>query len=142
MSQMLITDLTFIDTLAPLAGVLLIQKAPFKGRITEVTMQFPRGCNNLVEIIFGVRKGGSYISFLPYNGLEAGTFIALEDAIKPFRVNIKVELDDESYKGMIINAHLSGKMRMNYIKILPGDKVTIQLSTYDLTKGRITYRHK
>ena len=54
----------------------------------------------------------------------------------------KVELDDESYKGMTINAHLSGKMRMNYIKILPGDKVTIQLSTYDLTKGRITYRHK
>ncbi len=54
----------------------------------------------------------------------------------------KVELDDESYQGMTINAHLSGKMRMNYIKILPGDKVTIQLSTYDLTKGRITYRHK
>ncbi len=54
----------------------------------------------------------------------------------------KVELDDESYKGMTINAHFSGKMRMNYIKILPGDKVTIQLSTYDLTKGRITYRHK
>jgi len=54
----------------------------------------------------------------------------------------KVELDDEAYKGMTINAHLSGKMRMNYIKILPGDKVTIQLSTYDLTKGRITYRHK
>jgi translation initiation factor IF-1 len=54
----------------------------------------------------------------------------------------KVKLDDEAYKDMTINAHLSGKMRMNYIKILPGDKVTIQLSTYDLTKGRITYRHK
>ena len=48
----------------------------------------------------------------------------------------KVKLDD----GRIINAHLSGKMRMNFIKILPGDKVTIQLSIYDLTKGRITYR--
>ncbi len=54
----------------------------------------------------------------------------------------KVELIDEMYKGMMINAHLAGKMRMNFIKILPGDKVTIELSTYDLTKGRITYRHK
>ncbi|MDD3861430.1 MAG: translation initiation factor IF-1 [Candidatus Gracilibacteria bacterium] len=49
----------------------------------------------------------------------------------------KVELED----GRVINAHLAGKMRMNYIKILPGDKVTIQLSMYDLSKGRITYRH-
>ena len=39
-------------------------------------------------------------------------------------------------------AHLSGKMRMNFIRILPGDKVTIELSPYDLTKGRITYRQK
>ncbi|PIZ75845.1 translation initiation factor IF-1 [Candidatus Peregrinibacteria bacterium CG_4_10_14_0_2_um_filter_38_24] len=54
----------------------------------------------------------------------------------------KVELLDDMYKDMVINAHLSGKMRMNFIKILPGDKVTIELSTYDLTKGRITYRHK
>ncbi|MBI2950627.1 translation initiation factor IF-1 [bacterium] len=39
-------------------------------------------------------------------------------------------------------AHISGKMRMNFIKILPGDKVTVELSPYDLTKGRITYRYK
>ena len=39
-------------------------------------------------------------------------------------------------------AHLSGKMRMNFIRILPGDKVTVELSPYDLTKGRITYRQK
>ena len=39
-------------------------------------------------------------------------------------------------------AHLSGKMRMNFIRILPGGKVTIELSPYDLTKGRITYRQK
>ncbi|MFA6917263.1 MAG: translation initiation factor IF-1 [Candidatus Gracilibacteria bacterium] len=50
----------------------------------------------------------------------------------------KVELED----GRVITAHLAGKMRMNYIKILPGDKVTVQLSMYDLTKGRITYRLK
>lgn len=48
-----------------------------------------------------------------------------------------VELED----GRTIKAHLAGKMRMNYIKILPGDKVTVQLSMYDLSKGRITYRH-
>jgi len=94
MSMMLITDLTFIETLAPLAGVMLTQKTPFTGRITEVTMQFPRGCNNLVEIVFGVRRGGSYRSFIPYNGIENGTFIALEDAIKSFRVNIPVILDE------------------------------------------------
>lgn len=47
-----------------------------------------------------------------------------------------VELED----GRTIKAHLSGRMRMNYIKILPGDRVTVQLSTYDLSKGRITYR--
>jgi len=44
--------------------------------------------------------------------------------------------------GHIILAHLSGKMRMHFIRILPGDKVTIEISPYDLTKGRITYRHK
>jgi translation initiation factor IF-1 len=42
--------------------------------------------------------------------------------------------------GKIVLAHISGKMRMHYIKILPGDKVRIELSPYDLTRGRITYR--
>ncbi len=50
----------------------------------------------------------------------------------------KVELEN----GQIILAYVSGKMRMNFIKILPGDKVTVELSPYDLTKGRITYRFK
>ena len=44
--------------------------------------------------------------------------------------------------GHVITAHISGKMRMNYIKILPGDRVKIEMSPYDLTKGRITYRYK
>ena len=44
--------------------------------------------------------------------------------------------------GHIITAHISGKMRMNYIRIYPGDKVTIELSPYDLTRGRITWRSK
>ena len=54
----------------------------------------------------------------------------------------KVEINDEPYEGLVVTGHLAGKMRDHFIKILPGDKVTIELSTYDLTKGRITYRHK
>lgn len=44
--------------------------------------------------------------------------------------------------GHEIIAHISGKMRMNYIKILPGDKISVEMSPYDLSKGRITYRYK
>ena len=44
--------------------------------------------------------------------------------------------------GHIITAHISGKLRLNYIRILPGDKVTVEVSVYDLTKGRITWRAK
>ena len=54
----------------------------------------------------------------------------------------KVELIGDQYKGHSILAHVSGKVRMNYIRILPGDLVTIEMTPYDLTKGRITYRHK
>ncbi len=44
--------------------------------------------------------------------------------------------------GLVITAHVSGKIRMNYIRILPGDKVTVEISPYDVTRGRITFRHK
>ena len=50
----------------------------------------------------------------------------------------RVELDN----GHVLTAHISGKMRMHYIKILPGDRVTVELSVYDLNRGRITYRFK
>ena len=50
----------------------------------------------------------------------------------------KVELEN----GHVITAHISGKMRMHYIKILPGDKVKVVMSPYDLTQGRITLRYK
>ncbi|MBN1255674.1 MAG: translation initiation factor IF-1 [Deltaproteobacteria bacterium] len=50
----------------------------------------------------------------------------------------RVELEG----GHMVLAHISGKMRMHYIKILPGDKVTVELSPYDLTRGRITFREK
>ena len=52
--------------------------------------------------------------------------------------NFKVELEN----GHQILAHISGKLRMNYIKILPGDKVRVELSPYDLTRGRIIWRAK
>lgn len=50
----------------------------------------------------------------------------------------RVELEN----GHVITAHISGKMRMHYIKILPGDKVKVEMSVYDLSKGRIIYRYK
>ncbi|MFN3785294.1 MAG: translation initiation factor IF-1 [Thiothrix sp.] len=50
----------------------------------------------------------------------------------------RVELDN----GHVVNAHISGRMRKNYIRILTGDRVTVQLTPYDLTKGRISYRNK
>jgi translation initiation factor IF-1 len=50
----------------------------------------------------------------------------------------RVELDN----GHKVLAHISGKMRMNYIKILPGDRVTVEISPYDWSRGRITYRYK
>ena len=51
---------------------------------------------------------------------------------------VSVELEN----GHVIKATISGKMRMHYIKILPGDKVQVVMTPYDLTRGRITYRHK
>ena len=50
----------------------------------------------------------------------------------------RVELDN----GHVLIAHISGKMRMHYIKILPGDKVKVEMSPYDLSKGRISFRYK
>jgi translation initiation factor IF-1 len=64
---------------------------------------------------------------------QDGTIIeALSNAM------FRVELEN----GHVLIAHISGKMRMHYIKILPGDKVKVEMSPYDLTKGRITYRYK
>ncbi|MDQ3191260.1 MAG: translation initiation factor IF-1 [Bacteroidota bacterium] len=64
---------------------------------------------------------------------QDGTIIeALSNAM------FRVELEN----GHILIAHISGKMRMHYIKILPGDRVKVEMSPYDLSKGRITYRYK
>lgn len=56
--------------------------------------------------------------------------------------SFKVKLLDENFKGHEIKAHISGRMRINFIRILPGDKVTVVMTPYDLSKGRITFRHK
>lgn len=64
--------------------------------------------------------------------LEGNVLEALPNA------TFKVQLEN----GHIILAHISGKLRMNYIRILPGDKVTVEMSTYDLSRGRITWRGK
>lgn len=54
----------------------------------------------------------------------------------------KVKLIDKNYPDHTVLAHLSGRMRVNYIKVVPGDIVSIELTPYDLTKGRITFRYK
>lgn len=66
--------------------------------------------------------------------------IEIEGVVKETLPNatFKVELPN----GHEILAHISGKLRMNFIRILPGDKVTVEMSPYDLTKGRITWRSK
>lgn len=66
--------------------------------------------------------------------------IRMEGTVKEVLPNamFRVELDN----GLLVLAHVSGKMRMHYIRILPGDRVTVELTPYDLSRGRIVYRYK
>jgi translation initiation factor IF-1 len=66
--------------------------------------------------------------------------IEVEGRVKEALANTQfnVELDN----GFTVLAHVSGKMRMNFIRIIPGDRVKVEISPYDLSKGRITFRHK
>ena len=57
-------------------------------------------------------------------------------------MEVKIERADEKLVGKIILAHLSGKMRMNYIRVMPGDRVRLEMTAYDLGKGRIIFRKK
>jgi translation initiation factor IF-1 len=63
----------------------------------------------------------------------------VEEALPNARFKVKIEKNN---KINIIDAHISGKLRMNYIRIIPGDKVTVEISPYDLKKGRIIWRFK
>jgi len=66
--------------------------------------------------------------------------IRVEGTVKEVLPNtmFRVELDN----GMVVLAHIAGKMRMNYIRIVPGDRVMVELTPYDLSRGRIVYRYK
>ena len=66
--------------------------------------------------------------------------IEVEGVVKEALPNAVFQV--ELQNGHVILAHISGKLRMNFIRILPGDKVTVEMSPYDLTKGRITWRSK
>ena len=76
-----------------------------------------------------------------------GEIILPKDDVIEFEGTVIEVLPNATFKvklpnDHIITAHISGKLRMNYIRILPGDKVTVEMSPYDLTKGRITWRSK
>ncbi len=72
--------------------------------------------------------------------MSKSDYIELEGVVKEKRPNTTFIVELEN--GCSILAHISGKMRKHYIRILPGDKVTIEMTPYDMTKGRITFRHK
>ena len=91
--------------------------------------------NSLLSFIFALKAvlvRGELLAKEDVIELEGTVLEALPNAM------FQVELEN----GHKILAHISGKMRMHYIKILPGDKVTVELSVYDLNRGRITYRFK
>ena len=70
---------------------------------------------------------------------KADTIQVMGKVLEPLpNAMFKVELEN----GHVVLAHISGKMRMHYIRILPGDKVTVELTPYDLSRGRIVYRFK
>ena len=95
------------------------------------------------------REDEVFLARSPYHqsvGTQGGAAIPKEDMI-PVEGTVIESLPNATFKVQIgdgheILAHLSGKMRKNFIKVLAGDKVTVELSPYDLTKGRITYRHR
>lgn len=72
--------------------------------------------------------------------MSKSDMIELEGVVKEALPNTTFQVDIGN--GHTILAHISGKLRMNYIRILPGDRVKVQMSPYDLTRGRITWRSK
>ena len=101
----------------------------------------------MYELKFKIEYYGKFKNFLKIQLFKKEVHsLAKEDVIEVEGIvvetlpntNFKVELEN----GHQILAHISGKLRMNYIKILPGDKVKVELSPYDLTRGRITWRAK
>ena len=89
-----------------------------------------------ITILWGTRDGiiprESFEALCVASGVEGTVVEPLPNAM------FRVELEN----GHKVLAHISGKMRMHYIRILPGDRVQVELTPYDLTRGRITYRYK
>jgi len=105
--------------------------------------------NKVKIFLYFEKKKVDFFNFICYNNMNFCSMggkmskkdvIELEGTIVEALPNamFKVELEN----GHTILGHISGKMRMNYIKILPGDGVTVQISPYDLSRGRIVYRKK
>ena len=102
-----------------------------------------------------IRSHGAEPSFLNYSGYPGSACISINEVVihgipdhrKLLEGIVTESLPNTTFhvdigNGHIILAHISGKLRMNFIRILPGDKVTVQMSPYDLTRGRITWRSK
>ncbi len=94
-------------------------------------------------IPFGLTKKGAMSYYFP---ILAGGIVAKEEAIEVEGI-VKESLPNTMFRvelqnGHVILTHLSGKMRKHYIRIVPGDKVRVALSPYDLTRGRIIYRER
>ena len=91
-------------------------------------------------VVIGDKKGRIGYGMGKANEVPDAIKKATEQANKNvFRVQL---VDNNRTIPHEIRAHVAGKIRMNYIRILPGDRVTVEISPYDLTRGRITYRHK
>jgi len=89
-------------------------------------------CDTFFNVIIENEKGDELMAKDDVIEIEGKVLETLPNAM------FKVELEN----GHTVLAHVSGKIRMHFIRILPGDKVTVELSPYDLTRGRITYRFK
>ena len=74
--------------------------------------------------------------------LEKERGVEVEGVVVENLGNAQFKIQVDEGEGMQVLGHVSGKMRMNYIRILPGDRVRVELSPYDLTRGRIVYRYK
>lgn len=92
------------------------------------------------NIIFTNRYEYIYLSFGGGVSLAKDDVIEVEGTVIEALPNAMFQVELEN--GHKVLAHISGKLRMNFIRILPGDKVTLELSPYDLTRGRITWRAK
>lgn len=91
-----------------------------------------RYCSAILQVLSNSASGGARLRVAKEEHIEMeGTVLETLP-----NTQFRVELDN----GHVVHAHISGKMRKNYIRILRGDRVTVQLTPYDLSKGRITYR--